>query len=151
MEVSSLNNSIPSASLNTSSSNNNNNTSVESKPVAQSEGVRTQNVTPQAQAVINEYTKYNNDNAGNSVRSHVQDMKSEEVEKQMRDIVDKINSRLTTNTEVNFSFHAKSNRLNIKIVDKETKEVVKEWPSEKSLDLLAKLIDKEAVVLDKKL
>ncbi len=146
MEVSSLNNSIPKISTNTNT---------ESQPVhvQPSESVKVQapTPTPQMQEVINEYMKQNSDNSGNAVRQHVQDIKSEEVEKQMRDIVDKINSRLTTNTEVNFSFHARSNRLNIKIVDKNTKEVVKEWPSEKSLDLLAKLIDKEAIVLDKRL
>ncbi len=151
MEVGSLNNSVSTASLNTSSASTNASSNVEVKPVQHSESTKTQTLTPQAQAVVYEYTKFSNDNAGNGIRQHVQDIKSEEVERQMRDIVDKINSRLTTNTEVNFAFHAKSNRLNIKIVDKETKKVVKEWPSEKSLDLLAKLIDKEAVVLDKRL
>ncbi len=144
MEVSSLNNSSPTASLNL-------NVSTETKPIQRSESPKVQQVTPQVQTAINEYAKFNSETSGNNIRTHVQDIKDEEVEKQMREIVDSINSRLTTNTEVNFSFHAKSNRLNIKIVDKKTKEVVKEWPSEKSLDLLAKLIDKEAVVLDKKL
>ncbi len=147
MEVSSLNNSMQTNSVNTSA---------EVKPAQSkhSDGVKSQatsHVSAPQTAMVNEYMKHNNETAGNSIRQHVQDIRSEEVEKQMREIVDSINSKLTTNTEVNLAFHSKSNRLNIKIIDKETKEVVKEWPSEKSLELLAKLIDKEAVVLDKKL
>ncbi len=151
MDISSLNNSTPSTSLNTNSVSSNNNASVETKPVQNSESAKSQTVTPQVQTLVNEYAKFSNDNAGNGIRQHVQDIRSEEVERQMRDIVDKINSRLTTNTEVSLTFHSKSNRLNIKIIDKDTKKIVKEWPSEKSLDFLAKLIDKEAVVLDKRL
>ncbi len=145
MEVSSLNNSVQPTSVHTGA---------EVKPVQSnhSDGAKAPAPTQQTHAaVINEYMKHSNDNAGNGIRPHVQDIKSEELEKQMREIVDSINSKLTTNTEVNLAFHSKSNRLNIKIIDKETKEVVKEWPSEKSLELLAKLIDKEAVVLDKRL
>ncbi len=159
MEVNSINNTMPTPSLNTSSPSQSAGTSsiaktsssVETKPIQRSDNTKSQTVTPQAQAVASEYTKFSTDNANNNIRQHVQDIRSEEVEKQMREIVDKINSKLTTNTEVSLTFHARSNRLNIKIIDKQTKEIVKEWPSEKSLDFLAKLIDKEAVVLDKRL
>ncbi len=86
-----------------------------------------------------------------TVRSHVKDIANEDLEKQMQEIISEINKRITTNTEVSFSMHDASNKLNIKIIDKETKKVIREWPSEKSLDLLAKAIDKESIVLDTKL
>ncbi len=145
MEVSGLSNQAAAHSVSTST---------ESKPVQNSEVTKIQPKAPTHQvqaAAVNEYKKHSNDNAGNGIRQHVQDIRNEEVDRQMKDIIDSINSKLTTNTEVNLAYHADSNRLNIKIIDKETKEIVKEWPSEKSLELLAKLIDKEAVVLDKRL
>ncbi len=86
-----------------------------------------------------------------NVRSHVKEIANEDLEKQMQDIISEINKRITTNTEVSFSTHDASNKLNIKIIDKETKKVIREWPTEKSLDLLAKMIEKESVVLDTKL
>ncbi len=85
------------------------------------------------------------------IRSHVKEIANEDLEKQMQDIISEINRRITTNTEVSFSTHDASNKLNIKIIDKETKKVIREWPTEKSLDLLAKMIEKESVVLDTKL
>lgn len=90
-------------------------------------------------------------NTGNSVRAHVQNMLDEEVDQKMKDLVKEINSKLKTNTEINYSVHDETDRLNIKIIDKDTKKVITEWPSEKSLDILAKLIDKEALLFDRKL
>ncbi len=88
---------------------------------------------------------------GKNVRSHVKEIANEDLEKQMQDIIAEINKRITTNTEVSFSIHDASNKLNVKIIDKDTKKVIREWPSEKSLDLLAKAIDKESIILDTKL
>ncbi len=88
---------------------------------------------------------------GNGVRSHVREAINEEVERQLKDMISEINSRMQSNTEISYSIHSKSSKLNIKIIDKASKEVIKEWPSEKSLDLLAKMFEQQAVMLDKKL
>ncbi len=66
-------------------------------------------------------------------------------------MIDEINSRMQSHTEISYSIHERSSKLSIKIVDKESKKVVKEWPSEKSLDLLAKVFEQQAMMLDKRL
>ena len=41
--------------------------------------------------------------------------------------------------------------MTIKLVDKETKEVVKEFPPEKTLDMIAKCMEIAGVLMDEKL
>ena len=43
------------------------------------------------------------------------------------------------NSEAVFGIHEKTNRVMIKIVDKETKKVIKELPPEKTSDMIAKV------------
>jgi len=54
------------------------------------------------------------------------------------------------NSEVAFGFHEKTNRVTIKIIDKETKEVIKELPPEKTLDLIAKAWELAGIMVDEK-
>jgi flagellar protein FlaG len=55
------------------------------------------------------------------------------------------------NSEVKFGIHEKTNRVTIKLVDKETKEVIKEFPPEKTLDMIAKCMEIAGVLVDEKL
>ena len=50
-----------------------------------------------------------------------------------------------------FGIHEKTNRITIKLVDKETQKVIKEIPPERTLDLLAKRIELAGVMVDAKL
>ena len=50
-----------------------------------------------------------------------------------------------------FGIHEATNRITIKIVDRDTKEVIKEIPPEKSLDLMEKRLELAGVLLDQKL
>ena len=43
------------------------------------------------------------------------------------------------NSEAQFGIHEATNRVTIKIVDKQTKEIIKELPPEKTLDMIAKV------------
>lgn len=45
----------------------------------------------------------------------------------------------------------KTNRIIIKLVDRETQEVIKEIPPEKTLDLLAKRMELAGVLVDQRL
>jgi flagellar protein FlaG len=58
---------------------------------------------------------------------------------QMKKAVEKINGAQMENSEAVFGFHEETNRVTIKIVDKKTKEVIKELPPEKTLDMIAKV------------
>ncbi len=63
----------------------------------------------------------------------------EATKEQMKKAVEKINGAQMENSEAVFGFHEETNRVTIKIVDKDTKEVIKELPPEKTLDMIAKV------------
>ena len=63
--------------------------------------------------------------------------------------VENINKNLK-NSEAIFGIHEKTNRVTIKIVDKETKEVIKELPPEKTLDMIAKAWELAGLLVDEK-
>lgn len=53
--------------------------------------------------------------------------------------------------DAKFGIHDKTNRIIIKLVDRETQEVIKEIPPEKTLDLLAKRMELAGVLVDQRL
>ena len=54
------------------------------------------------------------------------------------------------NSEAQFAVHEETNRIMIKIVDKSTKEVIKEFPPEKTLDLIAKAWELAGLTVDER-
>lgn len=69
---------------------------------------------------------------------------------QIRKAVDEINKR-AHNSEAVFGIHEATNRVTIKIVDKDTKKVLKEYPPEKTLDMIAKVWEMAGLLVDQKL
>lgn len=65
--------------------------------------------------------------------------------------ISEINSKLNRNTEAIFGIHDATNRVTIKIVDKDTKEVIKEIPPEKTLEMIAKVWEFAGILVDEKL
>lgn len=63
--------------------------------------------------------------------------------------VDEINKQ-NVNKTVQFGIHEQTGRMTIKILNKETKEVVKEFPAEKTLDLIAKAWEMAGIMVDEK-
>lgn len=68
----------------------------------------------------------------------------------MRRAVEEINKN-AKNSEAVFEFHEKTNRVTIKIIDKQSKEVIKEFPPEKTLDMIAKVWEMAGLMVDQKL
>ena len=68
----------------------------------------------------------------------------------LRKAVEEINKN-AKNSEAVFGFHEKTNRVTIKIVDKDSKEVLKEFPPEKTLDMIAKVWEMAGLMVDQKL
>lgn len=64
--------------------------------------------------------------------------------------IGKMNAQLP-NSEVKFGIHEKTDRVTIKLIDKETKEVIREFPPEKTLDMIAKCMELAGVLMDEKL
>lgn len=69
--------------------------------------------------------------------------------KQLKNAVDDLNKQLM-NSEAIFGIHEKTNRVTIKIVDKSTKEVIKEYPPEQTLDMIAKVWEVAGILVDEK-
>lgn len=68
----------------------------------------------------------------------------------IRKTIESLKAQLT-NSEVKFGIHERTNRVTIKIVDKNTDEVIKEIPPEKTLDMIAKCMEIAGVLVDERL
>ena len=96
--------------------------------------------------VDNASKKGNSDNNKNPDSQHNPQASKEQLKK----AVEKINSGQMENSEAVFGIHEETNRVTIKIVDKKTKEVIKELPPEKTLDMIAKVWELAGLMVDEK-
>jgi flagellar protein FlaG len=85
-------------------------------------------------------------NKENSKNSGLFDVNSNELKKS----ISEINSKINKNTEAVFGIHEETHRVTIKIVDKDTKEVIKEIPPEKTLEMIAKIWEVAGILVDEK-
>lgn len=69
--------------------------------------------------------------------------------KTLKSAVEEMNKQMH-DSEAIFGIHDKTNRVTIKIVDKETKEVLKEYPPEQTLDMIAKVWELAGIMVDEK-
>lgn len=69
---------------------------------------------------------------------------------QLKKAVNDLNKQMK-NSEAIFGIHDKTNRVTIKIIDKTTKEVIKEYPPEETLDMIAKVWEIVGILVDEKL
>jgi flagellar protein FlaG len=69
---------------------------------------------------------------------------------QIKKAVDDINKSKLGNSEAIFGIHEETNRVTIKIVDKDTKDVIKEYPAEKTLDMIAKVWEMAGLMVDER-
>lgn len=68
---------------------------------------------------------------------------------QIRKAVEQLNKNMA-NSEAVFGIHEGTNRVTIKIVNKDTKEVIKELPPEKTLDMIARVWDMAGILVDER-
>ena len=85
------------------------------------------------------------DGGGNGGNGSQQMPTSEQIKRAVEEINKKAN-----NSEAIFGVHEDTNRITIKIVDKESKEVIKEFPPEKTLDMIAKVWEMAGLMVDEK-
>ena len=98
-------------------------------------------------AVISKVSNQGSDAGNDSNNGNNEKQPSESTLKQ---IVSDINKKLNNNTSAEFGYHEKTNRVTIKIVDKETKEVIKELPPEKTLEMIAKAWELAGILVDER-
>jgi len=68
---------------------------------------------------------------------------------QIKKAVEEINKK-ANNSEAVFGIHEATNRVTIKIVDKQTKEVIKEFPPDKTLDMISRVWEMAGLMVDEK-
>ena len=69
---------------------------------------------------------------------------------QIKKAVEKLNKNMMSHSEAVFGIHEATNRITIKIIDKDTKKVIKELPPEKTLDMIAKVWEMAGILVDEK-
>ncbi len=73
----------------------------------------------------------------------------EQNQDKIKKAVEQMNKNMN-NSEAIFGIHEGTNRVTIKIVDKDTKKVIKELPPEKTLDMIAKVWEMAGIMVDEK-
>ncbi|WAA12018.1 flagellar protein FlaG [Fervidibacillus halotolerans] len=75
-----------------------------------------------------------------------------ENKKQIKELVNGLNEFLTpVHTSLKFELHEKLNEYYVTIIDDNTKEVIKEIPPKKLLDLYAAMAEQLGIIVDKKI
>lgn len=100
--------------------------------------------TVKVASVENKNPQGNNQNNSDSA-AREQQASAEQVKK----AVEKLNKNMS-HSEAVFGIHDGTNRVTIKIIDKDTKEVIKELPPEKTLDMIAKAWELAGLLVDEK-
>lgn len=90
-------------------------------------------------------TKGQSNNSDNSMYETQREISQEQIKK----AVENINKNMS-NSEAVFGIHEGTNRVTIKIVDKDTREVIKELPPEKTLDMIAKAWELAGILVDER-
>lgn len=60
------------------------------------------------------------------------------------------NTMRMTKTSCQFQYHEETNRVSIKVIDKDTEEVIREIPSEEALELIQKMWEMAGILVDEK-
>lgn len=72
-------------------------------------------------------------------------------EKQWIDVIEKANKTFdSTACSFEFSIHEQTKQIMVKVIDKETKEVIREFPPEKILDMVAKMWEVAGIIIDER-
>lgn len=72
-------------------------------------------------------------------------------EEYIKSEIEKVNSRLKPhNIRCEFGYHEETNRVTIRIMDKDTEEVIREIPPEKTLDMIQKMWELAGLLIDER-
>lgn len=119
-------------------------TIVENTEVSTPEQVNAYDATT---AKVAKIEKQDSQNGQEGTKSSTQQQQA--TNEQIKKAVENLNKNMS-HSEAVFGIHEQTNRVTIKIVDKETKEVIKELPPEKTLDMIAKAWELAGLLVDEK-
>lgn len=129
-------------------------TQIQTKPATQTTNAEYTDVSAQETIqqtdptirIVENTQKKGDSDAKNSDNANTMKQPSNE---QIKKAVEAFNKKLGS-SEAIFGIHEATNRITIKIVDKDTKEVIKELPPEKTLDMIAKVWEMAGILVDEK-
>ena len=99
-----------------------------------------------------EEEKAGSEGNGSKQQQEKQDMQMPGTPEHLKKMIAEMNRKISNrNEEAVFGVHEKTNRIMIKILDKDTKEVVKEFPPEKTLDMIASIWEMAGILVDQKM
>lgn len=104
-----------------------------------------QSLTPKVDEMTEKIAKTSESNADSKKDEKQKDSEQES----LRKAVEEINKNMV-NTEAVFGIHDGTNRVTIKIVDKDTKKLIKELPPEKTLDMIARVWEMAGILVDER-
>lgn len=116
----------------------------EVKPVA------TEQPTQQVQQVAPVQAYSNFDSQTGEEENGQQQQKNPPSENTVKQAISDINKKINPNTVAQYGFHEDTNRVTIKLVDKESDKVIREFPAEETLDMIAKVWELAGMFLDEK-
>lgn len=120
------------------------------RPAVQAEKpVTTEESTVQAAEKIDNTTVVVENSQSKSQNSNSNAESEQPSNDQIKKALDQIRKNMN-NSEAIFGIHEGTNRVTIKIVDKKTKEVIKELPPEKTLDMIAKAWEMAGLLVDER-
>lgn len=123
------------------------------KPVAPTKesSVETQSSTAQEAAQVdNTVSVVAEGQSKGNANGNSNEQQQQPSNEQLRRAVEQLNKNMVAHSEAVFGIHEGTNRVTIKIVDKDTKEVLKELPPEKTLDMIAKVWEMAGILVDER-
>jgi flagellar protein FlaG len=122
-------------------------------PEYDSQDVQSNEVTPDlssAQIVSKPQETSGGDSQGQKGSGNSYQEEATATNERLKEAVARFNKSSGANSEAVFGIHEGTNRVTIKIVDKKTKETIKELPPEKTLDMIAKVWEMAGILVDEK-
>lgn len=106
---------------------------------------------PVAENAVKNATASDELKADGSDKVNVQQQAQNKQNTQLQKALEEINKKMRNSSEAIFGIHEATNRVTIKIVDKESKKVLKEIPPEETLDMIAKVWELAGIMVDTKM
>ena len=88
-------------------------------------------------------------NASEDGQNSLFEQQREASQDQLKKALENLNKKMA-NAEAVYGIHEGTNRVTIKLVDKDTKETIKELPAEKTLDMIARVWEMAGILVDEK-
>ena len=113
------------------------------------ESSASQKISVEAKAPVSHNTSGSSKEKETGYTGNVLEVQEPQRSESVKLAVEEINKK-AKNSEAVFGVHDETNRITIKIVDKETKETIKEFPPEETLDMIAKVWELAGLMVDEK-